>query len=384
MDSGSFMTHKFQSFQTRSQLRLFVVRSLEQTSTCGKTCHDAFRCILGPKRTDVCRASHDSLVIRTAVQLAGSMSASAGAEVDAKGRSALHLAAFNGEREEVERLVTSGAEIEATDKEGFTPLHLASEAGRLDVVDRLTEAKADLEAKGGPSRLTPLHWAAEKGHPATVDRLVAAGAAVDAKTSQGWTPLHLAAWHGHPATVDRLVAAGAAVDAKEDISGQTPLHYAAVSGHSDAAQRLVDLGADVDAQNNAGQTPWELAQRHGRKTRMAPVLRPVYVSSLGGRSVPCGHWPERRVIELKAEAEQKLGFKICELITSSGEPLQETLTLEEAGINCRDHMTAVALVPTDLTESPDHHASGRQSGEFAAGDARGSNQEVSASQSAPQ
>eukprot|EP00913_Durusdinium_trenchii_P012908 g12122.t1 len=124
--------------------------------------------------------------------LSGSMSASAGAEVDAKGRSALHLAAFNGEREEVERLVTSGAEIEATDKEGFTPLHLASEAGRLDVVDRLTEAKADLEAKGGPSRrepqrlgrlgrsegLTPLHWAAEKGHPATVDRLVAAGAAV--------------------------------------------------------------------------------------------------------------------------------------------------------------------------------------------------------------
>jgi len=38
-----------------------------------------------------------------------------------QGRSALHLAAFNGEREEVERLVTSGAEIEATDKEGWAP-----------------------------------------------------------------------------------------------------------------------------------------------------------------------------------------------------------------------------------------------------------------------
>eukprot|EP00913_Durusdinium_trenchii_P025562 g23993.t1 len=51
------------------------------------------------------------------------------------------------EEEEVERLVTSGAEIEATDEEGLTPLHLASEAGHLHVVDRLTEAKADLEAE---------------------------------------------------------------------------------------------------------------------------------------------------------------------------------------------------------------------------------------------
>ena len=38
-----------------------------------------------------------------------------------RGRSALHRAALNGQREEVERLVTSGAEIEATDEEGWAP-----------------------------------------------------------------------------------------------------------------------------------------------------------------------------------------------------------------------------------------------------------------------
>ncbi|CAK9056997.1 unnamed protein product [Durusdinium trenchii] len=254
----------------------------------------------------------------------------------------LHSATFDNDVEEVEHQLV-GANIEDADKRGFTPLHLASEVGHLDVVDRLTEAKADLEAKGGEYSYTP--------------------------------PLHCAAQSGHPATVDRLLAAGAAVDAKDN-NGQTPLHYAAHYGRSEAAQRLVDAGADVDAQDVMRTTPWVLARETGKARQMAPVLRPVYVSSLGGRNVPCGHWPERRVIELKEEAEQKLGCKICELIASSGKPLQERLTLEEDGVNCWDHITAVALVPTDPTESTDHHASGRQSGEFAAGDARGSNQET--------
>eukprot|EP00913_Durusdinium_trenchii_P033745 g31589.t1 len=80
----------------------------------------------------------------------------------------------------------------------------------------------------------------------------------------------------------------------------------------------------------------------------------VHVAFLSGRSVPCGHWPERRVKELREEAEWNLGSKICKLITNTGEPLQEHLTLEEAGINSRSNLTAVAWVPTD----PDgrHHA----------------------------
>eukprot|EP00913_Durusdinium_trenchii_P017336 g16302.t2 len=228
----------------------------------------------------------------------------------------LHSATFDNDVEEVEHQLV-GANIEDADKRGFTPLHLASEVGHLDVVDRLTEAKADLEAKGGEYSYTP--------------------------------PLHCAAQSGHPATVDRLLAAGAAVDAKDN-NGQTPLHYAAHYGRSEAAQRLVDAGADVDAQDVMRTTPWVLARETGKARQMAPVLRPVYVSSLGG------HWPERRVIELKEEAEQKLGCKICELIASSGKPLQERLTLEEDGVNCWDHITAVALVPTDPTESTDHHA----------------------------
>eukprot|EP00913_Durusdinium_trenchii_P027168 g25491.t1 len=294
------------------------------------------------------------------IQRAHAATADSGAEIDAEGRSALHRAALDNDVEEVERRLMEGANIEDADKNGKTSLHLAAEKGHCEVVDRLLAAKAAVEAQEKRGQ-RPLHVASEAGHLHVVDRLTQAKANLEAEEGM---------WCMEPQRLVKILR-------QEELwFGQTPLHYAAVSGHSDAAQRLVDLGADVDAQNNAGQTPWELAQRHGRKTRMAPVLRPVYVSSLGGRS--------RRVIELKAEAEQKLGFKICELITSSGEPLQETLTLEEAGINCRDHMTAVALVPTDLTESPDHHASGRQSGEFAAGDARGSNQEVSASQSAPQ
>eukprot|EP00913_Durusdinium_trenchii_P003938 g3647.t1 len=86
-----------------------------------------------------------------------------GAEVDEKGQSALHRAALSGEMEEVDRIVASGADIEAADKEGHTTLRLAVDMGHLHVVERLLEAKAHLEAKGGAYRREPPEaWKARK------------------------------------------------------------------------------------------------------------------------------------------------------------------------------------------------------------------------------
>eukprot|EP00913_Durusdinium_trenchii_P034891 g32638.t1 len=65
-----------------------------------------------------------------------------------------------------------------------------------------------------------------------------------------------------------------------------------------------------------------------------------------------GHWPERHVNELLEEAKQKLGVEIRELITNTGKPLKEQLTLEEAGINIGDFVTALVMVPEDPVEHP--------------------------------
>ncbi|CAK9096698.1 unnamed protein product, partial [Durusdinium trenchii] len=125
----------------------------------------------------------------------------------------------------------------------------------------------------------------------------------------------------------------------------TPLHRAARSGHSEVAQRLVDAGADVDAQNNSGLTPWEVAKREGHETRMAPVLRPVQVGLLSGRTVGCDPEPSRTVRDLLEEAQSKLGTGIHHLVTSSGTTLKEHVTLQEAGIGYDSVVTAIALVP---------------------------------------
>ncbi|CAK9012363.1 Mannitol 2-dehydrogenase, partial [Durusdinium trenchii] len=134
--------------------------------------------------------------------------------------------------------------------------------------------------------------------------------------------------------------------------GQTPLHLAAESGRTEVAQRLVELGADLKAKNRLGSTPWDHAQTWGKQEAMAPILRPVHVALLSGLSVPCGHWPERHVNELLEEAKQKLGVEIRELITNTGKPLKVQLTLEEAGVNIGDFVTALVMVPEDPVEHP--------------------------------
>eukprot|EP00913_Durusdinium_trenchii_P033746 g31590.t1 len=78
---------------------------------------------------------------------AGETAAATRPDVDARGRTALHLAALKQEIEEVEHLLANGVAIETTDREGRTPLHLAAENGHLAIVDRLLAARAVLDTK---------------------------------------------------------------------------------------------------------------------------------------------------------------------------------------------------------------------------------------------
>ncbi|MBC6439217.1 MAG: ankyrin repeat domain-containing protein [Rhodospirillales bacterium] len=50
---------------------------------------------------------------------------------------------------DVERCVSSGADIEARDEDGLTPLHVAAGFGTAESVKALIDAKADIEAQYG-------------------------------------------------------------------------------------------------------------------------------------------------------------------------------------------------------------------------------------------
>jgi hypothetical protein len=72
-----------------------------------------------------------------------------------RGRSALHVAAHDGESDGVSELIRAGADIDLRDRMGFTPLHLGAQEYALEAVRRPLGAGAivDLENEHGNTRL---------------------------------------------------------------------------------------------------------------------------------------------------------------------------------------------------------------------------------------
>jgi ankyrin repeat protein len=205
---------------------------------------------------------------------------------DAKQKTALHSAAFNGNAEIIARLLAAGASIEARDDAGETPLFIAAKRGGLAAVQTLVKAGADvnarrtdganvliatfpfertirvehfllgsgvnLEAADGHGRTLVFHMA-EAGLSARVADLARRGAALDKQDSTGMTALAAAAAKGRGHTVRALAALGSRIDAA-DRAGMTALMHAAANGHATAVETLLDLGADPGARDHDGKT----------------------------------------------------------------------------------------------------------------------------------
>ena len=75
----------------------------------------------------------------------------------------LRMAANSGRLEEVERLLSEGADINARASNGMTPLILASWMGHTKVVELLLRKGADVNAKTNTGS-TALKLATERGH----------------------------------------------------------------------------------------------------------------------------------------------------------------------------------------------------------------------------
>ena len=92
---------------------------------------------------------------------------------------------------DIERLIESGADLNARSDHGWTPLYAAVAAGNLSGVVALLDAGADLHART-ETGFTPLHRAAFNGDQAMVSHLMEAGADPAAGDSEGKLPIHYA------------------------------------------------------------------------------------------------------------------------------------------------------------------------------------------------
>mmetsp|Transcript_135345 Transcript_135345/g.432091 ORF Transcript_135345/g.432091 Transcript_135345/m.432091 type:complete len:338 (+) Transcript_135345:94-1107(+) len=114
------------------------------------------------------------------------------AEVDDFGE-ALLVAARDGNRAVVTKLVMAKANLEAKAKDQSRPLHLAAMNGHLEIVKHLVQAKANLEAENS-HQSRPLHLAANHGDFWVVKHLVQARAQLNPRDTSGRTPLVFAEW----------------------------------------------------------------------------------------------------------------------------------------------------------------------------------------------
>lgn len=97
---------------------------------------------------------------------------------DLEGRTALHVAAWQGTYAIVECLIQRGADINAIDNEGRTPLHMCSWNGHIEVVRLLVESGSMVNHVSSTQGATPLLVAAQQGHFDTCAYLLQVGSDV--------------------------------------------------------------------------------------------------------------------------------------------------------------------------------------------------------------
>ena len=156
--------------------------------------------------------------------------------------------------EEVERLLTAGADINSQDRYGMTCLIHTAREGRLETTKLLIENKASVNIKDKYGE-TALHYVSLRRHREIVKLLLQSGADPNIKDKNGESTLFLASEKGYIEIVDLLLEYGA-TDDREQIKLSKKLHAACDYGNDEVdleeVERLLTAGADVNSKDRYG------------------------------------------------------------------------------------------------------------------------------------
>lgn len=167
-------------------------------------------------------------------------------------RTPLHVAVVEEKIEDVSKLISKGADVNARDIYKVTPLHLAVETRNLSIMKLLLDAGADVFAKDSKIKVGPEDYnipvnMAIKSNRVDIGRLfINAIGGVNAKAKDKQSLLHFASAWGNTKILKLLIDAGANVNAR-DMFKRTPLLRAWESENVNILKLLVDAGADVNA-----------------------------------------------------------------------------------------------------------------------------------------
>ncbi|KAJ5180317.1 hypothetical protein N7492_003527 [Penicillium capsulatum] len=189
-----------------------------------------------------------------------------GSDIEARhqisGRNALLVAAHCGRDDVVDLLIHHNARLAVIDRSGDTALHLAASRGHCGALQLLLPECDLIETPNSKGR-TPLRVAADGGQVEALEVLLAYQAQVNGRAENLMTALHAAAKRGDEEIVQILVSHGADLEAKDGLM-MTALHYACSCGHLEVIKLLLDNRANIEAQGHDRKTPLICAAETGR------------------------------------------------------------------------------------------------------------------------
>jgi uncharacterized protein len=179
----------------------------------------------------------------------------------------LHLAAHKGDVGKIQRLVASGAALNATDRQGRTPLQVATFARQREAIRLLAQAGADLNRLEN-DRYDAVTIASVADDEETLKVLLQLGASAKQVTSRyDGTALIAAAHLGHDGVVRQLIAAGAPLDHVNNLQWTAVIESIVLGDggprHQATLKALIDARANLQLSDRSGQTPLSLAKARG-------------------------------------------------------------------------------------------------------------------------
>ncbi|XP_060079941.1 uncharacterized protein LOC132559349 [Ylistrum balloti] len=220
------------------------------------------------------------------------------------GMTPLGLAIKNGNLELVSQLIKYGANLNTPSYEGLYPVHFAIELNNIEIVERLVKAGADME-KTTANGLPPLHFAILNSKTEIVKKLTELQVDVNACNEDGEPPLifalgqtepdlhmikilvnhpgiNISSENDHPLyhavisgnipLVNILLQSKKMKVNCSDEANTTPLHISVRNNCMEIASMLLTENADPKLKDINGNTPLEIAEKHG-DARMIALIK---------------------------------------------------------------------------------------------------------------